>query len=85
MAEPSGPEPVTKLRGKVTSGEYGKGTKSEHDAIFIETSRGRYILRRKSGPAFADSSLHRYVGHTVECDGFIVGTTLLADSIAPVD
>jgi hypothetical protein len=85
MTDPSQPEPVKKLRGRVTAGEYGKGTKSEHDAVFIETGRGRYILRRKTGPAFADASLNRYVGQTVECDGFIVGTTLLAETIAPVD
>ena len=79
------PEPVQKLRGRVTQGEYGKGTKSERQAVFIDTDRGRYLLRRKGGPVFGDTQLQRYVGHTVECDGFLVGTTLLADRIAVIE
>jgi len=81
MAETSQPQPVKKLRGRVTRGPYGKGSKSEREAVFIETSDGRYLLRRKAGPVFADAELERYVGHTVECDGFLVGTTLLAERI----
>ena len=78
----SRPLPISKLRGQVTRGEYGKGTKSEREAVFITTtSDGRYILRRKSGPAYDDSELERYVGHEVECDGFALGTTLLCDRI----
>ena len=81
MADPSQPERVEKLRGRVTRGQYAKGSKSERDAVFLETAAGRYILRRKDGPAFADPALDRYVGRTVECDGFLVGTTLLAERI----
>jgi len=81
MADPSRPERVEKLRGRVTRGQYAKGSKSERDAVFLETASGRYILRRKDGPAFADPALDHYVGRTVECDGFLVGTTLLAERI----
>jgi hypothetical protein len=84
MSDSSSPEPVKNLRGKVTRGLYGKGTKSEHEAIFIEAESTRYILRRKTGPAFADKELDRYVGHEVECDGFIVGQTLLAERITVI-
>ncbi|HKF44469.1 MAG TPA: hypothetical protein VKG01_15335 [Thermoanaerobaculia bacterium] len=75
------PEPVEKLRGRVTRGEYGKGSKSERMAVFIETDNGRFLLRRKGGPAFADPELESLVGHTVECNGFLLETTLLADRI----
>jgi len=85
MSDPSRPEPVKNLRGKVTRGIYAKGSKSEHSAIFIETGDGRYLLRRKDGPAFADRKLERYFGHTVECDGFLLGTTLLAEHISIVE
>lgn len=81
MVDPSRPVAVKKLRGQVSQGEYGSGSKSERDAIFINTDGGRYLLRRKGGPVFADEELKRYVGHAVACDGFIVGTTLLADRI----
>jgi hypothetical protein len=79
------PVRVDAMRGRVTRGEYGKGSKSEREAVFIEASGTRYILRRKTGPVFGDTELMRFVGHEVECDGFIVGTTLLAERIETVE
>ena len=84
MADFSQPLPVKKMRGRVSRGEYGKGSKSEREAVFIETGGDRYLLRRKGGPVFADAELERHVGRTVECDGFLVGSTLLADRIEQV-
>ena len=81
MADPSRPESVKKLQGTVTRGDYAKGSKSERVTVFLETAQGRFVLRRKGGPAFADVRLERLVGHLVECDGFLVGTTLLAERI----
>lgn len=75
------PRRVGGLLGRAVRGEYGKGSKSERVAVFLETASGRYILRRKTGPVFADAELEQYVGHEVECDGFVVGTTLLAERI----
>jgi len=66
-------------------GVYGKGSKSEREVVFIETAdTKRYILRSKTGPAFDDTKLTQYVGHEVKCDGFVVGTTLLAERIEVV-
>ena len=81
------PNRVTSFRGRVTTGIYARGSKSEHKTLFIETAGGghRYSLRRKRGPAFGDSGLTQYVGHEVECDGFLVGKTLLAERIEIVD
>jgi hypothetical protein len=76
---------VTSLRGRVTTGIYAKGSKSEHEAIFIETANGRYVLRRKTGPVFSDAELKQYIGHDVECDGFLTDATLLAERIELVD
>jgi hypothetical protein len=73
---------VSSLQGEVSQGVYAKGSKSERKAIFIETPDARrYILRRKIGPAFGDSELTQYLGHEIKCDGFVVGTTLLAEHI----
>lgn len=66
-------------------GTYGKGSKSEREAVFMETPDARYILRLKIGHAFADTKLTQYVGHEVECDGFLVDTTLLAERIKVID
>ena len=79
------PQKVTALHGRVALGGYGKGSKSEREAVFIETPDARYILRRKSGPVFGDAELAQYSGHNVECDGFLVVTTLLADRIEVVE
>jgi hypothetical protein len=72
---------MTDVHGRVTQALYGKGTKSERQAVFIETANARYILRRKTGSAFGDTELMQYVGHEVKCDGFLIGTTLLAERI----
>ncbi len=83
--DPSVPVPVKQLRGQVTRDTYGKGSKSERVAIFLETATKRYVLRRKTGPAYADKMLDKYVGRTVTCDGFLLGTTLLAETIRVTD
>lgn len=85
MANSSRPEPVNQLRGRVTRGEYAKGSKSEREAVFLDTGDRRYLLRRKGGPVFADPELERFVGHEVECGGFLVGTTLLAERIELIE
>ena len=79
------PRRVTALHGRATRDVYGKDSKSEREAVFVETADARYILRRKTGPVFGDSELTKYVGHEVECDGFVIGTTLLADRIEVVE
>lgn len=77
----SNPIPVKGVRGRVTRGLYAQGSKSEREAVFLETDKGRYVLRRKTGPVFGDAELEQYVGREVSCDGFLVGTTLLAERI----
>lgn len=78
------PRPVKALRGRVTRGVFGKGTKSERAAVFITTDEGRFVLRRKGGPAMGDDTLDTYVGKDVACDGFVLESTLLAERIAIV-
>jgi hypothetical protein len=84
MKDPSQPIPVKKLLGRVAKVRLGKGSKSERDAVVLETEDGRYVLRRKTGPAFGDVELDRYLGHQVSCDGYLVETTLLAERIRVV-
>jgi hypothetical protein len=76
-----GPERVAGLTGEVESAPFGTGSKSEHVAIWLQTKERRLVLRRKDGPAFADPTLEKYVGKRVECDGFVLDYTLLADRI----
>jgi len=76
---------VSHLRGKVVRGDYARGSKSERVAVFLDTDRGRFVLRRKTGPVFGDPALEPWVGKLVECDGFLAGTTLLAERIRPAE
>ena len=62
-------------------GPFGTGSKSERDAVWLETADRRFVLRRKDGPTFDDRALEKYVGKRVKCDGFIVGYMVLAERI----
>ena len=84
MKNPSSPQPIKQLHGQVSRGVYARGTKSEHETVFIEAADQRYVLRWKTGPAFGDRRFDKLIGKHVECDGFIVGDTLLADSVTLV-
>ncbi len=75
------PRAVRGLTGSVVRGRFGAGSKSEHDAIWLDCAEGRLVLRRKDGPSFGDRALEDYVGKRVRCDGFVIGTTLLAETI----
>jgi hypothetical protein len=75
------PQRIDGLTGSVGRGRLGTGSKSEREAVWLETDKGRFVLRKKEGPAFDDRSLEKYVGKHVKCDGFIVGYTLLAEQI----
>jgi hypothetical protein len=75
------PRRVEGLTGAVVRAPFGTGSKSERQAIWLETAQGRYVLRRKEGPTYDDAALDKYVGKRVKCDGFVVGYTLLAERI----
>jgi hypothetical protein len=78
------PRRVDGLTGTVVRGPFGTGSKSEREAVWLETADERLVLRRKNGPTYGDKTLDRYVGKRVECDGFIVGYSLLAEKIEVV-
>jgi len=76
---------VKGITGRVARGPFGAGSKSERPAIWIETDDGRYVLRRKEGPAIGDKLLDAYVGHCIRCDGVLLSHTLIAESIEIVN
>ena len=77
----AGPQRVDGLIGTVAAGPFGAGSKSESEAVWLQTADRRLVLRRKNGPAFGDRTLDRYVGKRVKCSGFIVGYAMLAEKI----
>jgi hypothetical protein len=75
------PTRIDNLTGMVVRAPFGAGSKSEREAVWLEAPDGRYVLRRKNGPAFGDQTLEKYVGKRVKCSGFVVGYSLLAERI----
>jgi hypothetical protein len=63
--------------GKVTSKPFGVGTKSEHDAVYLETEGRSFVLRRQGGNPFHDPQLDRLVGKTIRCRGEASNYTLI--------
>ena len=85
MGSSDNPERVDGLTGAVVRAPLGTGSKSEREAVWLETTDSRrFVLRRKDGPSFGDRELDKYVGKHVKCDGFIVGYMLLAERIMVV-
>lgn len=60
-----------KLKGKVVEGTFGKGSKSEHNAVYLDTGTEKYRLKRIGGNPFYDETLHNLVGKIIEAEGNI--------------
>lgn len=53
---------------------FGMGTKSEHEAIFLSTPKGDYLLRRQAANPFeVDRELNALVGKKVRVSGKLIG------------
>ncbi len=87
MTETPGPGPddepraVRGVTGRVLRAPFGGTSKSRHEAVWLDTGAGRWVLRRKHGPAMGDATLERYVGREIRCNGTLLAHTLLADDI----
>jgi hypothetical protein len=67
-----------KLTGKVTRGNFSKGSKSEHAAMYLETNKGSFVLRRAGGNPFADPALQKLDGKTITAEGILDNRTFYA-------
>jgi hypothetical protein len=56
------------------------GSKSEREAVVLQTDQGDYILRRTGGNPFADPELDALVGKRISAEGRELGQTLVIDS-----
>jgi hypothetical protein len=67
---------MQEFAGKVTKKPFGRGSKSAHCAVRLETGEGSYVLRRVGGNPFRDAELDKLVGKTIRCRGEVSGYTL---------
>ncbi|MCF2221506.1 hypothetical protein H9Q08_19760 [Chryseobacterium sp. PS-8] len=58
-----------KLEGLVVEGRFGKESKSEHSAIYIDTGENKYRLKKLGGNPFYDETLHNLIGKKVSVEG----------------
>ena len=65
------------LRGLVARKPVAQGSKSEREAIVIETSGRDYVLRIQGAPAFSDTRLAALVGKRIRAQGDASGDTFL--------
>ncbi len=69
------------LTGTVVQKKFGAGSKSEHDAIYLETDKGDYQLRRLGGNPFSDPELKKLIGKKITATGMLNESLFLASSI----
>lgn len=77
------PAAVQTIRGIVIEKTYARGTKSQHEALYIQTSEHEYVLRRINANPFQDEELQEYKGKEVTATGVLDKNTFLAREIKP--
>jgi hypothetical protein len=80
----TGHEPMEVL-GQVIIKPYATGSKSERNAVFIQSSAGTYLLRRQGGNPFHDDSLEKLEGKQVKVKGLLDRNLFLAKEIEELD
>ena len=73
------------ITGKVIKKLFAKGSKSEHEAICIQTEEGVYKLKRMGGNPFKDAELEKLVGKDVKATGTIDDYQFIATEITEVN
>lgn len=76
---------MTTYRGRVVRVPFATGSKSEHEAVILETDRGTWALRRVGANPFVDDDLATHVGRAVTVEGRLHRGVLFVDTITPED
>lgn len=65
------------LEGTVARRRVAAGSKSEREAVVLETDDDWRVLRRRGGNAFRDPELDQLVGKRIRAEGSEDGQTLI--------
>ncbi len=71
----------TTISGLVVQKAFARGSKSEHNALYIDCGDHEYILRRLNANPFQDDLLLSFKGKTVVAKGVLTNNTFLAKEI----
>jgi hypothetical protein len=66
--------------GTVVKAAFAPGSKSEREAVMLDTGSERLVLRQKGGNAFRDPALEALVGRRITGSGHRTGYTLILDA-----
>lgn len=69
------------LTGKVIRKTFSAGSKSEHEAVYLDTGDNSYKLKRAGGNPFFDAELEKLVGKEITVTGRVDGYLLIAAKI----
>jgi hypothetical protein len=59
----------TILEGKVIRQSFGKGSKSEHPAFYLETADSKVLIRKEGDNPFENNALTTYLNKQVRVKG----------------
>jgi len=59
--------------GRVVRKPFAVGSKSEREAIVLQTRSDEYVLRRHNGNPFRDPELEHLIGKAITCSGDVRG------------
>jgi hypothetical protein len=62
---------MAEFKGQVVKGSFATGSKSEREAVYLETKGNRYLLRQMGGNPYHDPELEKLVGKTIAAQGEI--------------
>jgi hypothetical protein len=75
----------TKFNGKIINKVFAPGSKSEHNATYLEVNKDTsYVLRIKSGNPFDNSRFANYLEKEVEIDGELTDLYLFINSTSDI-
>ena len=77
--------PRMEFTGTVIRKTFARGSKSEHEAVFLATPDGEYKLERMHGNPFQDPELEALVGQPITCTGRVIDYLLRIDSWREVE
>lgn len=69
------------LSGKVVIKKTSEGSKSERNAVILQTESKEYFLRQLGGNPFHDASLEKWIGKNITATGMLDRDLFLATHI----
>lgn len=78
-------EQVMELTGKISIQVFAPGSKSEHEAVVIDTKEGSFVLKRQEDNPFEKSSLFELEGKNVHVEGELHSYLFLAEKITEIN